>query len=124
MEDRIPREVDDLLTKYIRSVGHLEVLLFLMRYPERAWTAEEISREMRTNVSYAEQQLADLAGLVEMLDDVPRRYQYSATGDLETIVKQVDELYGSHRHALINAIYAKPVDAIRSFADSFRLKKD
>jgi len=105
-------------------VGHLEVLLFLMRYPERSWTAEEISREMRTNVSYAEQQLADFNGIVVMLDEVPRRYQYRPTDDVHQIVKKVDELYASHRHALINSIYAKPVDAIRSFADSFKLKKD
>lgn len=124
MEDRIPRNIDDFIMRYIRSVGHLEVLLFLMRYPERAWTAEEISLEMRTNVSYAEKQLSDLSGLVVMRDDVPRRYQYDAVDEQHELVKKVDELYGSHRHALINAIYSKPIDTIRSFADSFRLKKD
>jgi len=123
MEDRIPKEVDDLIARYVRSVGHLEVVLFLMRYPERAWTAEEISREMRTNVSYAERQLADLQGIVVLIDEVPRKYQYAPTENLNAAVQLMDELYGSHRHLLINSIYAKPADSIRSFADSFRLKK-
>lgn len=124
MEEKISRDVERFIDRYIRSVGHLEVILFLMRYPERAWTAEEISREMRTNVSYAEQQLGDLMGLVVLKEEVPRRYLYAADLEHHALVVQLDELYRSHRHALINSIYAKPADTIRSFADSFKLKRD
>ncbi len=123
-EELIPKEVDELIARHIRSVGHLEALLFLHANPGRWWSAEEIALELRTNTAYAEQQLKDLQGLVNRKES---EALYCYPGEDERtgrILSLVAELYRSHRHMLINAIYSKPIDAIRSFADAFKLKKE
>lgn len=124
-EGPIPKGISDLIARHVRSVGHLEALLFLHSTPGRWCSAEEVAKEMRTNPAYAEQQLKDLLGPVKRQDGEPVRYCYEKGDDAhDAAMAQMAELYRSHRHALINAIYAQPIEAIRSFADAFKLKKD
>lgn len=124
-EDAIPNDVRDLLARYVRSVGHLELLLFLFDGRERRWTIDQLSLEMRTNDTMVKQQLRDLDGPIRKQQEGPPAYQffYEDLSLMET-VRRASELYRSRRHAMINQIYSQPLDTIRSFADAFKFKKD
>ena len=119
--DELPADIRLLIDQQIRSVGHLETLLYLFEHRDRDWSALELSRELRTNQSYAESQLAELGALVEKREP---QYRLKSDEALLTVTQKLSDLYRERRHAIINYIYAKPPDALRSFADAFRFNKD
>jgi hypothetical protein len=119
--DDIPIDVKKLLGQSVRSVGHLETLLFVFGNRTQDWSAVELSRELRTNEAYASHQLEELYPILERVGD---RFRYAASSDLDITLQKLADLYRERRHAIINFIYAKPPDALRSFADAFKLKKD
>jgi hypothetical protein len=120
--DDIPNDVIAFVHRCVRSVGHLETLLYLYEQRERAWSAIEISRQLRTNEAMAESQLTDLCS--QAIERSNGLYQYSANPKNEPVLAKLDELYRERRHAVIHLIYSQPPDALRSFADAFKIKKD
>src|SRR5688572_26691650 len=59
-EPTLSEETERLIQQHIHSVEQLEVLLLLRDRRDRAWTAAEVSRELRTISSSAAQRLSDL----------------------------------------------------------------
>lgn len=124
-EEQIPSEIQGFLYQYIRSVAHLDMFLFLVEGKDRSWTAEELIKNTRTNESMVQKLLDDLKGVVSCDPNQPDSYRFSPC-DQKTIevVYKLRELYRTRQHAVINAIYSRPLDVIRSFADAFKIKKD
>lgn len=120
--DDLDGDVRKLLDKCIRSVGHLEALLLLFQNPQRLWTALDVSRELRTNEALALHQLDELCPYV--VEKHVNEFRYASSSENDAVVKKLTELYRERRHAVINYIYSKPPDALRSFADAFKIKKD
>jgi hypothetical protein len=144
----LSEEVRKFIVEHIDSIGQLEVLLFLYRNKESLWTAELVGDRMRSSAIAADQQLKGLHShqLVTLKVESGRElYGFnssfhsldSVTGqsndsdrkqtsqfDSSNVVGEVARFYETHRVAVITLIYEKPVDAIRSFANAFRLKKD
>lgn len=123
MSEEFPESIKDFLRRYISSVGHLDILLLLYKDPERKWTVKEVSQELRTNLSLAEDQLKQLnrSGLV-----MEEQGFYQCCRELE-IIRKVESLlqfYHLKRQIVIEFIYTQPLDRIRSFADAFKIKKD
>ena len=121
-EDDISNDVRSFVDRCVRSVGHLETLIYLYEHRDRSWSAVEISRELRTNEAMAEHQLAELCQ--DAVDKADGLYRYSSTSKNDAVLQKLIDLYRERRHAIINYIYSKPPDALRSFADAFRIKKD
>ena len=127
MTEEFPNEVRQFVAEYIHSVAELEVLLLLRGSSDRAWTAEDVGKSLYTSAEMAGTQLADLSGrgLLRNDDETPPRYQYIPRNQqLDRLVSQLDEIYQQRRVSVITMIYSKPVDKVRTFADSFRLRKD
>jgi len=124
-DDGLPIDILRFIAKYIRSIAHLEILLFLFENRERSWPVEELSRAMRTNDPMAARQLAELASIIEEDKNHWGSFKFT-TGSSQAfeIVQRLSELYRSRRMAVINAIYPQSNASIRSFADAFKLKKD
>jgi hypothetical protein len=120
--DDLPSDVRKLLEQCVRSVGHLESLLFLFQNRGRTFSALALSRELRTNEAYAAHQLDELCPYV--VEKVGTEFRYAATSENDMTVQKLSDLYRERRHAIINYIYSTPPDALRSFADAFRIKKD
>ena len=123
--DDIPNEIHQFIARYLKSVGQLELILFLFDGREKAWSVDDLIREMRTNQSLVEQQLRDLEGPTVQISGEPVRYQFNI-GDsyLLELVRKLAEQYRSRRHAIISEIYSQPLATIQSFADAFKIKKD
>jgi hypothetical protein len=117
--------VRDLL-QLLDSVEQLEALLLLHRRPDRDWTAEEVSEELRTNAQSVATRLDGLrfSGLVGPGHGAGTHRYAPRTRDLLDAVDALAEEYSVRRVSVITFIIAKPSDRIRSFADAFRLRRD
>lgn len=126
-EQDIGQDVRALIADQIDSVVQLEVLLLLHADPARSWQAADIARELRIEVNSAGDQLDLLCarGLLQSDDASPRNYRYGPrTPALERAVPALARAYAERRVTVINLIYSKPADALRSFADAFRIRKE
>ena len=105
----------------------LEILLLLHQTPLRNWTAPDVARELRIDPLWAAAQLELLyaRGLAERAGISPHLYRFRPqTQSLDETVDTLAQAYADRRVSVISLIYAKPPDALRSFADAFRLRKD
>jgi hypothetical protein len=62
-------------------------------------------------------------GLLSVSHERPPTYRYRPPPELAATIAGLVELYGERRVSVINLIYGRPGDALRSFADAFRLRK-
>jgi predicted ArsR family transcriptional regulator len=124
----LPEPVVRLIADHIDSVELIDVLLLLKRSPDRAWNAEEISQRLYTSPSSAANRLEALhaSGLASVQEtDGPPLYRYAPSGpDLGLAVEGLEEAYGKLRTRVINLIFSKPTQKIRTFADAFRIRGD
>lgn len=121
---RLPIDVKNFLNDVIDSVTHLEVLLILFSHPDKSFTADAISKELRTNERSAEVQLLHLSEK-GLLSKNEKNYQYKPnTEELHEKVKLTYDLYKERPVSVIAGIFEKPQDKLRNFSDAFRLKKD
>lgn len=123
----LPNIVREFIIEHIDSVEQVEILLLLRQKTGRTWTAEAMARELRIAVSSAATRLADLKklGFVVPVDGAPGEYRYAPrTPELDETVRGLSEAYSERRVTVINLIFSKPIDKIRTFADAFRLRKE
>ena len=122
----ISSELKDFIVRNFSSVAHLEAALLLSSEPSKCWSPDEISRELRTNPSFAEVQLKDLerSGLVVLAsDDAKPAYRFTEEAEAKRIIECIRTLYGTWRPYIINLIYSKQMNVIRDLADGFVFKK-
>ena len=119
----IPKPVRQLIVRHIDSVQQVEILDLLRRDPERSWTAERISRELRIAGASCAEWLDRFAteGLV-VRDHLG--YRDAPDGRHAAAVSELIDMYGRRRTSVIEAIYSRPSDSIQSFSDAFRLRRD
>lgn len=122
----LTKVVQDFLIKHIDSVAKLEALLLLRRDPMRVWNIDELARDLSIESGWATWQLEELraAGLVVIREMSPTSYQFEPKNPaLCRAVEATAEAYVTHRVAIISAIYAKPIQKLHVFAESFRIRK-
>ncbi len=114
------------IVDHVDSVEQLEILLLLHQHPGRTWDAEAVARELRISALSAGDRLEDQAraGLLARVEGSPGRFRYApGTPALDEAVSGLATAYAERRVTVINLIFSKPVDKIRTFADAFRLRK-
>jgi hypothetical protein len=126
-EAQIPDEVRRLVAEHIPTAEMLEIVLLLAGEPERGWTADEVSQRVFTVPAAA---IASLEGLVARglarTDGAGNpSYRYApATDELRRQVAALAGAYRASRVAVIQLVFARPADPLRSFADAFRMRRD
>ena len=123
----IPDNVRSFVAQHIDSAELLETLLLVHSGPEREWTPEEVAGSIYTVPAGATRRLEQLVqmGLATSTGTANPAYRYAPTR--AAMAEQVDALaaaYRAQRVGVINLIYNKPPDPLRSFADAFKLRKD
>lgn len=116
-----------LIADHIDSVEQLEILLLLHQHPERSWTAESVARELRISPLSADDRLKDMAraAILSKVQGTEGEYRYAPESpQLAEAVTGLATAYTERRVTVINLIFSKPVDKIRTFADAFRLRRD
>lgn len=125
--DEISADVRVLIGRHFDSVVQLELLLLLQAGRERAWTADEVARELRIEPAWTAAQLDHLAShrLLRSTKAGNAAYTYEpATPELSATLDRLARAYTERRVSLIALIYSKPADSLRTFADAFRFRKD
>jgi DNA-binding Lrp family transcriptional regulator len=119
----IPDEVKALVLEHIDSIEQLEVLLLLFRQPHHDYDSDEVCRELRISSQSCIERLRDLhaRGLIERNE---AGYRFGADPERNRRVFALSQSYLERRVAMINLIFSKPTEKIRSFANAFRLRKD
>jgi predicted transcriptional regulator len=121
--DELPRAVTEFIRRYVSSVEQLEILLLLRGDPERAWTADEVARELATQSESAFRRLDQLAA-ARLLVTSDGTYRYEPDSRvLAEDVEQVADTYARRRHRVITAIFSDPRDPARRFSDQFRRRR-
>lgn len=127
MTDRGPAPLDPDLATFIESalpsVWALETLLVMRRDPDRIWTAEALVGETRSSLNLMNDCLRKLerAGLVAATEG-GHRYR-PATPRLVELVDRLDATYALRPFSVTGVIMANRSNALKGFADSFRLGK-
>ena len=123
----IPETVRSFVAQHIDSAELLETLLLVHSDATRAWTPDEVARSIYTVPAGATRRLEQLVsmGLAASNNAADPAYRYAPSRP--ALAEQVDALAEAYRRArvpVINLIYNKPPDPLRSFADAFKLRKD
>ena len=99
-------------------------MLLLMRNPDRAWTAPEVTSSLGMAPEPTAMRLFLLAssGLIAFEPAAIPRYRYAAgDGETHALLTELSQLYDTNRDVVASLVDA-PADPIRTFADAFRLK--
>jgi hypothetical protein len=126
MNGVIPTEVKEFILRNITSVEEMEVLFFLRDRRDSSWTADAISAHFRSSVPSIEQRLNDLQSRALVArGDAPESYRYWPREPvLEDLVAKLAKYYAERRISVIELIYTRPSDKLRSFADAFRIREE
>lgn len=128
MASEIPLHVERFIADHIDSVELIEVLLLLKRMPGHEWSAEEVSQRLYTSPASAANRLQALrSSRLASATDGPQRttYRYQpADGELARAADDLEKVYGTRRTTVINLVFSKPSEKLRTFADAFRLREN
>ena len=118
---------DDQLLEFIRahikSVWALEILLLLRRDAGRAWSEEEVVRELRAARGLVSTNLAILERMgLAISDEGARAFRFAPANQLlGELCAQLAAAYRERPVSIINII-AAPEDRLQQLADAFRFK--
>lgn len=125
----LPEEVRLLIRSSIPTVDALEILIFLVRAPDRYWTAEAIGSELRYDLVDGPAITRCLGlfaanGLLAQGENDSVIYR-PASPELDATVMKLVQAYDERPVTLIRTLYAiADSQKIQAFADAFRIRKD
>ncbi|MFN8390375.1 MAG: hypothetical protein U0136_08810 [Bdellovibrionota bacterium] len=125
-ESGLPKELHELVLRFVDSLEELEILLLLRGADNQAWSVRAVNERIRSTEVSVEQRLEKLSasGFVSKSGNAYRFAPQSK--DLERAAELLAEGYRERRLKIIEAIFSKPLHGIRSFSDAFiiRTKKE
>jgi hypothetical protein len=126
--DPIPEEVKRFVEANIDSVDQLEILRVLGENPEKEWSADTLAREVQAQVQTMRTHLSALHArglLLTMTHGTDVCYRYGAgTPELENRMRRLLQVYRERPVTMINFVYARAKEVLKTFADAFRFKQE
>src|SRR5688572_21683426 len=124
--ETLPTSVQHFLSKYIRSLEQLEVLLLLRNSANRSWTSAEVYEVVRSSRPSVEERLESFAqlGFLARENGPPFTFRYAPTDSLAAAVDETAGAYQKWRVRVIETIFTPVVDPAQHFADAFKVRKD
>ena len=110
----------------MHSILQLEVLLLVSQNKDKVWGPAAVGRELHLSAESAKVQLEELSrSLLTPLDGAGEDlYRYKPSSDeLNQTLSQLATAYATQRVAVITLIFAKPLDKVRLFKETFRMIK-
>ena len=122
MAGGIPREVEEFIRSTIVSIQQLDVLLLVSTDETREWTPEEAGSILKTNADAAGTCLRALAA-AGLLTRRGESFRYTPAPEQRDVVVELALVYRTYKTRVIQMVYSRPVDAVSTFADAFRLRR-
>ena len=119
------QDLSSFIRSTFRSVWSLELMLFLLKNREQAWSRAELVTAIRGSESVVGHGLEALsaAGLIDVDASSAARF-LPAAPDLEQQAVATAELYARSPDAVRRMIVLSANAGLAAFADAFRLRKD
>lgn len=116
-------ELSGFISRSIRSVWALELLLLLKKDPTRSWTPDDLVRELRASTMVVGESLDTFlaAGLVRC--EAGACSYAPASPVVAELCDALEQAYRKRPVAVVNAIVSR-TDKIQSFANAFRLRDE
>lgn len=127
MSQRLPPDVQAFVTDHIDSIEQLEVLLLLCKEPERVWSLEQLSSELRGSPRSIRRRLDDLCAmkLAQLTTGTPDTFRYQPDDERKAAtVAALAGLYRTYRVAITELIFRSSKSKMLTFARAFRIKGD
>lgn len=125
--DDLPERVLLFLDKYIDSVELLRVLLLLYSTPDKVWTKNEITNELRSTDASISKRLDDLYNRGVLISPKNKDLHLFApvSDELKKTIIELDKINKTRSFTIIDAIYSRSnINKIRAFADAFVVRGD
>jgi len=121
----LSNDIKQFIAEHVHSVLQLEVLLLVSQNKDKAWTPAAVGRELHLNAEAAKVQLDGLSQSLLSLDgDGEDVYRYHPLSEqLDQTLSQLAGAYATQRVAVLTLIFAKPVDRVQLFKETFRMIK-
>lgn len=122
--EEIPPSVRAFISRYIRSVEHLEILLLFT--PGAAWSVQAAYDKIMSTPQSVERALEEFVrhGLLERVPEPPHLYRCCADESVHETLSALGQLYRLKPVRIIEAIYRRDSTAAQSFADAFKINPD
>jgi hypothetical protein len=123
----VPPEVVRFIAEQITSADQLDILLLLHGDASRAWRAEDVSRAVFTVPTAATLRLEDLVarGFLSSGGGADPAYRFQpASAALRGQVDALAAAYRGNRVAVINLVFQRKPDPLKSFSDAFRVRPE
>jgi Fe2+ or Zn2+ uptake regulation protein len=121
---QLPPSSHAFISRYIRSVEQLEILLLFGREPTARLSAAQVYDAILSTPQSVERWLDELAraGLLEKVTE-PAGFRCCSDEKLLPEIAALANLYRTKPVRVIETIYKRESSAAQSFADAFKIKK-
>jgi hypothetical protein len=124
-QDKLPADVQHFIHSYIDSVELLWVLLLLHSDPEREWTIQDITVNLKSIDTSIAKRLEDLYGrqVLMKMDGGNEKHRFKpCTPKLDEVIRSLAEQNQLKPYRVMEAIYSRPDPALAAFAEAFKLR--
>lgn len=123
-EGRLPDEISGFIERFVESVEHLEILLLLFGASE-GMSASDVFQKIQSSSASVELRLSQLEDSRLITRDEQGTFWFNPAKESDrAIVANLDACYRQMRVRIIEAIYSRKIDAIQTFADAFRFRRN
>ena len=125
-QGELPYEVRALLHRALPSMVHVEAVLLLAKSPSESFRPDAVAPRIGATTETVAAALGDLvtAKLAEQTPDrTPPEFRFAATDvSMVNAVATLQEMYDRRPVTLVKAVYDRPPNAAKAFADAFRVR--
>jgi len=117
-------DVLDFIRRYIKTIWSLELLLLVRSDTQRAWTAGDLVKELRSSHKIVSEALSVFvqAGILRETD---AGFLFApVTSKFEELIGELGREFAERPSSVINAIVEAPSSKLQDFANAFRIKRD
>lgn len=124
-EEGISDEIRQFIFGHIDSVEQIEVILCMRNHPDRWWSIQAMTDELRSSYKSIANRISILRRmqLLEQSQETPVTYRYQPRSPkLASLVDELAETYRVRRHKVMELVYS-PIKKVRPFADAFAVTR-
>lgn len=127
MAEDIPPPIKKFVQERLDSVEQLNVLLLLRLSPDRVWSTEQISHELRSTDQSIQKRLEGLysRNVLVRVPELQGGHRFSpASDECRQLIEELAVINHTKPYRIMELIYSRKSDALQDFADAFKLGGD
>lgn len=121
--DNFSAEIEELVRVYIDSLEELEILLLLRADPAKEWSDEDVNASIRSSITSVGARLKKLKASGFLVESTDGRFRFLPRDEKsQRAAELLADGYRERRRKVIEMIFTKPIQSIRSFSDAFLIR--